>query len=75
MPKSEPIAVLSQKSKANRDWLDDEFFDKPPTVANLLYVAEHYEDIAATNTVCTDQDRVEWARRAKYLRRLVAGLR
>jgi hypothetical protein len=71
---SEPIAILSHKAKRDREWLEDEFFDKPATRANLIYVSEHYEDIAANNTVCTDQDRVEWRRRSKLLKRLAAGL-
>lgn len=71
---SEPIAILSRKTKRNREWLEDEFFEKPATRANLLYVSEHYDDIAANNTVCTDQDRAEWKRRAQILKRLAAGL-
>lgn len=71
---SEPVAILSHKAKRDREWLQDEFFDKPASKKNLLYVADHYGDIAENNTVCTDLDRVEWRRRSKFLRRLAAGL-
>lgn len=72
---SEPIAILSRKTKRNREWLEDEFFEKPATRANLLYLAEHYEDIAKFNTtVGSDEGRAEFKRRAKVLKRLAAGL-
>jgi hypothetical protein len=71
---SEPVAIFSKKAKRTRDWLEDEFFDTPATREQLLYVAEHYEDVAKNNTVATDEDRVEFRKRAKYLRRLAAGL-
>lgn len=74
MTRSEPIAVFGRKSKLNRDWLEDEFFDTPATRDALMSCAEHFEDIVENNTVCTDQERLEFAKRAKYLRRLAKGL-
>ena len=68
------IAVFDRLSKRNREWLEDDFFGRAPTRAAVLGLAEHYCDIAATNTACTKKDRAEYSRRAKYLKRLAAGL-
>lgn len=66
--------VLSEFPDSEREWLADEFFTKAPTAHQLRYLAEHYEDIVAHNTVATEADRAEFARRAIFLRQIADEL-
>ena len=72
--KTEPIVVINKLSKRNREWMQDEFFKRAPTKGALVYLAEHYRDIAETNKVASQDDRAEFSRRARYLKRLAAGM-
>jgi hypothetical protein len=75
MPRIVKSIDVSTLSKRNREWMTDEFFDHPVNRDTLRYCAEHYRDISAHNVVCSEDQRSEYAQRARYLTRLAATLR
>jgi hypothetical protein len=58
---------LSTVPKRNREWMKDEFFYRPITREALRSCADHYRDIAANNIICSDDERADFSRRARYL--------
>jgi hypothetical protein len=66
----EKVALFHDLPVVDQEWLAEEFFTKRPNEEALRYLASHFEDLAATNSV----DRAEWSRRAELLRRLADGL-
>lgn len=75
MPATVQCIDFTKASKRNLEWLADDFFHQPVTRQSVIHAAQHYRDIAATNTVCSDEDRIEFARRARYLTRIAATSR
>jgi hypothetical protein len=74
MPLITQCIEVAALSKRNQEWMADDFFHRPVTLEGALHLAEHYRDVAANNTVCSDEERTEFARRARYLKYLAAKL-
>lgn len=63
--------AMKEFPDAEKEWLEEEFFQYQPSRDDLVHLVEHYQDIVDHNTGTPAEAKAEFARRIPVLKAMI----